>query len=159
MPRTLLFNHVLLFLCCSICVGTGVFLVLFQCGLGPAPESGIVAALFAGPAAHAATFFKAMTVLMLLTGLVMLLTEWFTGIRWVPIVVLAAVIAAAVLTKVCIFPYSQELAQGISDPDRLAFVLDEWAEHNCLRLALWAVAWAAMMYWFYRLAWLARADR
>jgi hypothetical protein len=112
MPRLLLLNHVVLLLCCSIYLGTGVSLVLFM-----------------APLSAASHFFTTMTVVMLICGLIMLATEWLSGLRWVPVVVLAAVIVATVLTSLA----------G--------------------RFALWIIEWAAMAYWFYRLALLARADR
>jgi hypothetical protein len=60
---------------------------------------------------------------------------------------------------VFIFPINKELAGGITDPARLEVVVHHWANLSRIRLSLWVIQWAAMMYWFYRLAWLARADR
>jgi hypothetical protein len=112
MPRLLLLNHVVLLLCCSIYLGTGFSLVLMVAPLNAASQ-----------------FFTTMTVVMLICGLIMLATEWLSGLRWVPVVVLVAVIVATVLTSIA----------G--------------------RFALWIIEWVAMAYWFYRLAYLARADR
>ena len=97
-------------------------------------------------------------IVMLVAGVIMLFTEWFTGIRWVPAVVLLAIIAATLLTIYGIFPVNKELEEGIRDPERLKTVFHSWANLNRLRVSLWAVEWAAMMYWFYKLAWQARAD-
>lgn len=121
MPRLLLLNHVVLLLCASIYLGTGVSLALFRFPLEPATH-----------------FFTYMTVLMLICAVIMLATEWLSGLRWVPVVVLLALIAAAALSHFAIAP------QG------------NWSR---VRIALWVVQWAAMAYWFYRMAWQARADR
>ncbi|HVQ09059.1 MAG TPA: hypothetical protein VMS43_11565 [Allosphingosinicella sp.] len=159
MPRLLLLNHVVLFLCCSIYIGTGVSLVFFQFPLEPRLTPDNYAMIFVEPVTYATQFFTYMTIVMLVTGAVMLFTEWFTGIRWVPIVVLAAVVASTALTILFIFPYNKELNDGISDPERLKYVFSKWADLNRIRVSLWTVSWVAMMYWFYRMAYLARADR
>lgn len=159
MPKPLLLNHVILFLCCSIYLGTGVSLVFFQFPLEPQLNPDNYYLVFVEPVANATRFFTYMTVVMLVTGLVMLLSEWFTGIRWVPLLVLTALIASTILTIYFIFPYNRELAGHITDPERLRFVFGRWAGLNRIRVALWAVEWAAMMYWFYRMAWQGRADR
>jgi hypothetical protein len=159
MPKPLLLNHVILFICCSIYLGTGVSLVFFQFPLEPQLTPDNYYLVFVEPVANATRFFTYMTVVMLVTGLVMLLSEWFTGIRWVPLIVLTALIASTILTIYFIFPYNRELGDHISDPERLRYVFSRWAGLNRIRVALWAVEWAAMMYWFYRMAWQARADR
>jgi hypothetical protein len=158
MPRSLLLNHAILFLCCSIYLGTGISLVFFQFPLEPQLTPDNYALTFVEPVIRATQFFTWMTIVMLATALVMLISEWFTGIRWVPVVVLLGIIAATVLTVYVIFPYNQRLYAGIHDPAEFKHVFHEWARLNRIRVALWAVQWLAMMYWFYRLAGSARSD-
>jgi hypothetical protein len=158
MPRALLLNHVVLFLGCSIYLGTGISLIFFQFPLEPKLTPDNYSLIFIEPVMNATRFFTWMTIVMLVTGVVMLLTEWFTGIRWVPAVVLLAIIAATLLTIYGIFPVNKELEEGIADPARLKSVFHTWANLNRLRVSLWVIEWAAMMYWFYKLAWQARAD-
>jgi hypothetical protein len=159
MPRTLLINHCILFLCCSIYLGTGVSLVFFQFPLEPKLTPDNYYLMFVEPVTNATRFFTYMTIVMLVTGFIMLVTEWFTGLRWVPVVVLLGIIVATLLTIYFIFPYNKELADGIRDLERLKIVFAKWASMNRIRVSLWAVQWAAMMYWFYRMAFTARADR
>ncbi len=159
MPRLLLLNHSLLFLCCSMYLGTGGFLLFFLFPLEPQLTVDNYYLVFVAPVASATSFFTYMTVVMIICALIMLFTEWFSGIRWVPVVVLLAVAAATALTTVFIFPINKELAGGITDAARLEVVVHHWANLSRIRLSLWVIQWAAMMYWFYRLAWLARADR
>jgi hypothetical protein len=40
------------------------------------------------------------------------------------------------------------MAAGITDPVELGQVLDKWMMLNWVRIALWTVAWAAMIVWF-----------
>jgi hypothetical protein len=122
MPRLVLLNNVLLFLACSILLGAGISLVL-QRPVAPAPM--------------VAPVLTALAILMLVTGLVMLLSEWFTGIRIVPLIVL---LALAGWTALPLLPLDQAVR------DRIAG-------------ALWLVQWAAMMCWFCTLSAQARADR
>lgn len=159
MPRSLLLNHALLFLCCSIYLGTGVTLVFFQLPLEPLLTPDNYAMIFVKPVENATSFFTYMTIVMLITGAVMLFSEWFSGIRWVPVVVVLGVIAATAVEVIVIFPLNRELTEGIADPARVRIVFHEWAALNRIRAAIWALQWAAMMYWFGRLAYEARSDR
>ena len=159
MPKTLLLNHVILFLCCSIYLGTGISLIFFQLPLEPKLTPDNYYLIFVEPVENATRFFTWMTIVMLVSVMIMLLTEWFTGIRWVPVVVLLSLIASTALTIFFIFDYNRELASGVTDPERLRWVFAKWADLNRLRAALWALQWAAMMYWFYRLAQRARAQQ
>ena len=159
MPRMLLLNHVLLLLCCSIYIGTGVSLVFFQFPLEPKLTVDNYYLIFIEPVTNATRFFTYMTIVMMVCAVIMLFTEWFSGLRWVPVVVLLAVVASTVLTMMIIIPLNKELAAHVTDPARLKIVFGQWANMNRVRVSLWAVQWAAMAYWFYRLAYQARADR
>jgi hypothetical protein len=159
MPRLLLFNHALLLLCCSMYLGTGGSLVLFQFPVEPLLTPENYALIFVDPVTRATQFFTWMTIVMLVTGVVMLASEWLSGLRFVPLVVLAALVASTLLTIWFILPLNDRLAAGVTDPAELAEVFHKWANLNRVRVALWVVEWCAMMYWFYRLAFEARADR
>lgn len=159
MPRLLLLNNVLLFLCCSMYLGTGGSLVLFQFPVEPLLTPENYALIFVDPVTRATHFFTWMTIVMLVTGVVMLATEWLSGLRYVPVVVLAGIVVSTLLTIWFILPLNDRLAAGIPDQAELARVFHTWANLNRVRVALWVIEWGAMMYWFYRLAFQARADR
>lgn len=159
MPRLLLLNDVLLLLCCSIYLGTGFSLVFFQLPLEPQLTVANYQLIFVEPVTAATRFFTSMTIVMLICGAIMLATEWLSGLRWAPAVVLIAVVVATALTVWVIIPLNNELAAGVTDPARLKTVFHEWANLNRVRFALWTIAWAAIAYWFYRMALKARADR
>lgn len=159
MPRLLALNHVVLLLCCSIYVGAGVFLIAFMLPLEPQLTVGNYYLIFVEPVANATRFFTYMTTVMLICGVVMLATEWFSGLRWVPVVVLLSVVAATLVTTVLIFPLNKELASHLTDPARLKTVFTQWANLSRIRMLLWFVQWLAMAYWFYRMALQARGDR
>lgn len=159
MPRILLLNNALLMLCCSIYLGTGVSLVFFQFPIEPHLTPDNYALIFVDPIQRATDFFTWMTVVMLLTGVVMCATEWFSGLRWVPIIVLVALIVSTLLTTEFIFVHNDALAAGISDPVELADTFRKWANLNRIRVSLWVIEWLSMMYYFYALGLRARADR
>jgi len=159
MPRLLALNNSVLFLCCSIYLGTGISLIYFQFPVEPQLTPQNYYLIFVDPVTRATEFFTYMTIVMLVTGLVMLVTEWFSGLRWVPVVVLGALIASTLLTLYGIFPHNVSLAAGITDPQKLAETFAAWANLNRIRVSLWCVEWAAMMIYFYKLTIQARADR
>lgn len=159
MPRWLIANNALLFLCCSIYLGTGVSLVFFQFPLEPKLTVDNYYLIFVEPVTNATRFFTWMTMVMLACGAIMLATEWFSGLRWVPIVVLAALIASTLTTIFLIFPHNRALSDGIADPEELRKTFAAWANLNRVRVSLWVVQWLAMMSYFCALAWRARADR
>jgi hypothetical protein len=159
MPRLLLLNHVILLLCCSIYLGTGVSLAFFQLPLEPKLTVDNYYLLFVEPVTAATHFFTYMTIVMLICAVIMLATEWLSGQRWVPVVVLLGVIAATVLTETVLLPLNSKLAAHVTDPAELKTIFHQWANLNRIRIALWVIQWAAMAYWFYRMALQARADR
>lgn len=159
MPRFLLANNALLFLCCSIYIGTGVSLVFFQFPIEPKLTVDNYALIFVEPVERATQFFTYMTLVMLVTGTIMLATEWLSGLRWVPVVVLAALVASTLLTIYFIFDYNAALGKGITDPEELKTTFAAWANLNRIRVSLWCIEWFAMMYYFYNLAFKGRMDR
>jgi hypothetical protein len=159
MPRSLLLNHILLLLCCSIYLGTGVSLVFFQLPLEPQLTVDNYYLIFVTPVTAATHFFTYMTIVMLVCAVIMLATEWLSGLRWVPVVILLGIIAATALTVWVILPLNDKLADHVGDAAELKTIFHKWANLNRARFALWVIQWAAMAYWFYRLALKARADR
>lgn len=159
MPRLLLLNNAVLMACCSIYLGTGISLIFFQFPVEPFLTPDNYALIFVGAVQRATTFFTWMTILMLACGVVMLATEWFSGLRWAPVIVLAALVASTLLTTRYIFAFNDRLAAGITDPGELADVFSKWASLNRIRVSLWVVEWLAMMGYFYALGLRARADR
>ncbi len=141
-------NHAVLFLCASIYLGTGISLTLFQFPSFDDLTVGNYSIIVVPPIERATNFFTYMTQVMFVTGVVMLLAEWRTRMRWVPIVVLLALIATTALTVLFIFDYNEELNAGITDPARLVEVMDQWMRLNWIRVGIWVVMWAAMIAYF-----------
>lgn len=144
----LVVNHSVLFLCVSMYLGTGWSMVLFSFPSAPhlTPDNYYYALV---PQVAAATaFFTTMTKLMIVLGIIMIIAEWKSGYRWVPIIVLLAVFAATGLTLKYIFPLNAAMTKGIKDTAELQQTLNHWMYLNKIRVSLWSVQWAAMMIYF-----------
>lgn len=147
-PSLRALNHSLLFLCVSMYLGTGWSLILFSFPVVPQLTVENYYLQFVPHVQAATRFFTYMTMAMIVFAGVMVVTEWKTGFRWVPITVLAAVLAATGLTVRWILPLNAIMAAGITDPAVLADTLRPWLALNRLRVALWSVQWVAMMVYF-----------
>ena len=143
-------SHSVLFLCTSMYLGTGWSLVLFSFPVAPHLTVGNYYYVFVPQVQAATEFFTSMTKLMIVLGIIMLIAEWKTSLRWVPVVVLLAILAATGLTVKYIFPYNDAMSKGITDPTELQTVLGHWMSLNKIRVALWTVQWVAMMFYFAR---------
>lgn len=147
-PWPELLNAGFLFLCCSMYFGTGWSMGLFSFPIRPQITVDNYYLLFVPEVTAATKFFTWMTIAMLASAAVMLWTEWSTVLLWPPVVVLVAISASTLLTVVVILPINARMAAGITDPVELGQVLDKWMMLNWVRIALWTVAWAAMIVWF-----------
>lgn len=149
MKATLLtINHALLFLCVSMYFGTGWSLVLFSFPVASQLTVDNYYLQFVPQVTAATRFFTYMTMAMIAFCAVMLIAEWKTPFRWVPIVVLLAVLGATGLTMRWILPLNDIMAGGITDPARLTEILGRWLSLNRLRVGLWSVQWVTMMVYF-----------
>lgn len=146
--RLLILNHSILFLCVSMYLGTGWSMVLFSFPIARHLTPNTYYYAFVPQVAAATAFFTRMTELMIILCIVMIIAEWRTGLRWVPIVVLLAVFAATALTVKYIFPLNAAMTKGITDAPELQATLSHWIYLNKIRVALWTVQWVAMMIYF-----------
>jgi hypothetical protein len=154
--KLLMGNNMLLFLFASMYLGTGGSLVLFSFPIAPELTVDNYYLQFVPQVQAATDFFTDMTKLMLVCAGIMLYTEWHQPLRWVPLVVITATVAATGLTLYEIIPLNREMASHITDPVRLKEVLEQWMHLNRIRVSLWCVQWGCMAWYFGRLAWQAR---
>lgn len=146
-------NASFLFLTTAMYLGTGWSMWLFQFPVAPSLTPATYYWVFVPQVASATTFFTWMTSLMILSSVIMLWLEWNGGIRWVPAVVLLSVLIATGMTVWFIFPYNNAMSAGIKDAVQLQSILANWIHLNRIRVLLWSVQWASMMYYFGRRTW------
>jgi hypothetical protein len=132
----LMINDSLLFLCVSMYLGTGWSLLLFSFTILPSMTPENYYLQFVPQVTAATSFFTGMTIVMFACGLVMTVAEWRTRNRWVPIVVLLAIVVSTLLTTQVIIPINNEMAAGITEPVRLSTLLDRWMMLNRVRVGL-----------------------
>jgi hypothetical protein len=146
--KLLLFSYAVLFAGVSIYFGTGWSTVIFQFPTLPELNVSNYYLHFVPQVAAATTFFTILVPLMCIICLVMLKAEWRTRFRWVPIVVLVAIIAASSVTYFLIFPINKEMAARISDAQQLKTAIDKWVQYTWYRVVLWTIEWLTLMYYF-----------
>ncbi len=146
--KLLILNHAILFACVSMYFGTGWSLVLFSFPVAPELTVDNYYMQFVPQVTAATEFFTYMTTVMMIAAVVMIVAEWKTHYRWVPVIVLLAVFAATGLTLAYILPYNELMRAGITDPAVLADTLDNWMALNRIRVGIWTVEWIAVMTYF-----------
>ena len=129
-------------------LGTGGSLVLFSFPVTPQLTPDNYYLQFVPQVQAATEFFTTMTKLMLACCAIMLVAEWRQPFRWVPIVVLAAIIVSTAMEIYWVFPLNKEMASHIPSPERLQVVLTEWMRLVTVRVLLWCVEWAALAWYF-----------
>jgi hypothetical protein len=149
------FNNAILFLGASFYMGTGWSTWIFQFPVIPKLTTADYYNHFIPQIAYATDFFTFLVSLMVLTGLIMIIGEWHTRFRWVPIVMVIAVIGATCLTLFVIFPVNAILRAGVTDQQQLMEILNKWVFLTKIRVAIWSVEWLSMMYYFFHKAVLA----
>jgi hypothetical protein len=146
--KLFILNHSILFACASMYFGTGWSLILFNFVVAPDLTVDNYYMQFVPQVTAATVFFTYMTMVMMVTAGIMIVAEWKTHFRWVPIIVLLAVFAATGLTIVYILPYNELMREGITDPVILRDTLDKWMTRNRIRVSFWTVQWVSMMVYF-----------
>ena len=148
MRRVLAPSYAVLFLCASMYLGTGWSLVLFSFPIAPQLTVDTYYLQFVPQVEAATRFFTYMTGLMIVLALLMVIGEWRTRFRWVPLVVLLGIIAVTLLTTRVIFPLNAAMRNGITDPEQLVEVLGRWMALNRVRVGIWTVQWVALAFYF-----------
>lgn len=141
-------NNSLLFMAVSIYFGTGWSTAIFQFPVMPmlTPENYYLHFI---PQIDAATnFFTFLVTLMGITGVIMVIGEWRTRFRWIPILLLLAVVGATSLTWFVVFPVNDVLRKGVTSHAQLMEVVTQWKQLTLIRVAIWSFEWVLMMWYF-----------
>lgn len=148
MSRLFILNDVLLLLFVSMYLGTGWSLVLFSFPIAPKLTVDNYYMQFVPQVTAATRFFTVMTSLMLVSAVIMIVSLWGSALVWLPVIVIAAVIAATVMTVIWILPLNNQMSAGIKDPTQLNDIIGRWMGLNRVRVGLWSVEWLAMAAFF-----------
>ena len=107
-------NNALLLFGVSFYMGTGWSTWIFNFPVIPKLTTADYYNHFIPQIAAATDFFTFLVSMMILTGAIMIVGEWNTKFRWVPIVVVACVIGATCLTVFIIFPGMQQSFRAVT---------------------------------------------
>ena len=146
--KLLLLGYAILFAGVSIYFGTGWSTVIFQFPTLPELNVSNYYLHFVPQVAAATTFFTILVPVMCIICIVMMKAEWRTRFRWVPIVVLVAIIAASSVTYFLIFPINREMAARITDAQQLTTAINKWVQYTWYRVVIWTIEWVTLMYYF-----------
>ena len=144
-------NKGMLFACVSMYFGTGWSLVFFSLPSVEALTPANYYQQFVPSITRATEFFTYMTIIMMISAGIIIAEEWKSRRKWYPIGILAAVIAATILTSYFIFPYNEQLAAGIESQATLQQVLDAWQNLHMVRMLFWTGEWLLMLLYFFSL--------
>lgn len=153
MKHTLyIINNALLFMAVSVYFGTGWSTAIFQFPVMPMLTVQNYYLHFIPQIDAATSFFTFLVTLMGISGVIMIIGEWRTRFRWIPILVLLAVAGATALTWFVVFPVNDILRNGVSSQAQLMEVVDRWKQLTLVRVAIWSFEWVLMMWYFAAIA-------
>lgn len=96
----------------------------------------------------ATRFFFVTIPIMAIAIVIMLLTEWKSNLRWVPISWIPGLLVPVIVQQAFIEKVNNQLIAGVTDEQQLQELLKEWMFLNDLRWVILSFMWAITMYFF-----------
>jgi hypothetical protein len=96
----------------------------------------------------ATEFFFITIPIMAIAIVIMLITEWRTHLRWVPLAWIPGLLAPVVIQQVFIENINTQFSEGVTDPAVLQELLQEWMFFNDIRWIILTIMWLITMYFF-----------
>lgn len=150
MKRTLLdINNAYIFFCASVYLGLFWSLHFFWFPNYPSTLNvdNYYDAII--PITDAATRFFFITIpIMAIAIVIMLISEWKTKLRWVPLAWIAGLLVPVLVQQLFIERVNDQFKAGITDPARLQTLLAEWMFLNDVRWIVLTIMWCITMYFF-----------
>jgi hypothetical protein len=146
--KLLLLDYALLFFGASYYVGIGWSTAITQFPVMPFLNVNNYYLHFVPQVAASTRFLYVLVPLMFAACSVMLVAEWRTRWRWIPCVILAALITSSSITYFLIFPINRALSAGVTNPAEFAALIHGWVRYTWYRIPLWTLEWLCMMCYF-----------
>jgi len=109
---------------------------------------------FMVPVNAATAFFTIVVPVMLLSGLVMICSEWKNGKKITTIAAYLSLLLMMIVGYFLIKPINDAVAKSIADKTldspHLAAQLADWMFYNDLRLVIMTAMWMILLYYFYK---------
>lgn len=96
----------------------------------------------------ATKFFFVTIPIMAVAIVLMLITEWKTHLRWVPILWIPGLLAPVIVQQAYIEVVNNEFSAGVTSEARLQKLLQEWMYLNDVRWIILSIMWGVTMYFF-----------
>ena len=101
------------------------------------------------PQTTTATKFFFITIpIMAAAIVVMLVTEWKSNLRWVPLAWIPGLLVPVVIQQAFIEDVNDQFIAGVTDEQTLQELLQEWMFLNDLRWIILTIMWCITMYFF-----------
>lgn len=101
------------------------------------------------PQTTTATKFFFITIpIMMVAIAIMLITEWKTKFRWVPILWIPGLLAPVIIQQVYLEKINDRFIAGVSDINTLQKLLNDWMSLNDLRGIILTIMWGVTMYFY-----------
>src|SRR5690554_6548025 len=101
------------------------------------------------PQTTTATRFFFITIpIMAIAIAVMLVTEWKSNLRWVPLAWIPGLLVPVVIQQAFIEDVNNQFIAGVADEQTLQVLLKEWMFLNDLRWIILTIMWCITMYFF-----------
>lgn len=142
-------NHAYIFFCASIYLGLFWSLHFFWFPNYPSTlnASNYFDAII--PQTTTATKFFFITIpIMAVAIVVMLITEWKTKLRWVPLTWIPGLLIPVIVQQAFIEDVNNQLIAGVTDETQLQELLREWMFLNDIRWVILTIMWGITMYFF-----------
>ncbi|AEL28084.1 hypothetical protein [Cyclobacterium marinum] len=96
----------------------------------------------------ATKFFFVSIPIMAVALVIMLITEWKTGLRWVPLAWIPGLLAPVLVQQLYIEDVNNQFKAGLTDEATLQALLDKWMFLNDVRWIILTIMWLITMYFF-----------
>lgn len=96
----------------------------------------------------ATNFFFITIPIMSVAILIMLITEWKTNLRWVPIAWIPGLLIPVIIQQHYIEDVNNQFIAGVTNSAKLQELLKEWMFLNDIRWIILTVMWCITMYFF-----------
>ena len=96
----------------------------------------------------ATKYFFVTIPIMCVALVIMLISEWKSKLKWVPIAWIPGLMVPVVVQQKFIEDINNQFKAGITDPDKLQVLLQEWMCWNNVRFVILAIMWGITMYYF-----------
>ena len=96
----------------------------------------------------ATKFFFISIPIMAVALVIMLITEWKTRFRWIPLVWIPGLLVPVVTQQKFIEDINDQFKAGVTDQAVLQELLKDWMFYNDVRFYILALMWGITMYYF-----------